>query len=60
MLYEKTQVEEALIIDLCETDFEPKKEIRFGFLDCDYENCIKYTMVEESGYKYNNLFLFKK
>mgnify|MGYP002624818009 FL=1 len=60
MLYDRTQVDEAWMCDICNSIYEPKQEIRFGCLGCDFDICIKCKMVEESGYKYDNLFYSKK
>ncbi len=60
ILYDRTQVDEDWACDICGSTYDKKKEIRFGCSDCDFDICIKCKMVEESGYKYNNLFYSKK
>ena len=48
-----------MVCDICNGEYKEKTEKRFRCEICDFDVCIKCKILEESGYKFNNVFLSK-
>lgn len=59
ILYDKTYADNNWICDICNGEYKEKTEKRFRCEICDFDVCIKCKILEESGYKFNNVFLSK-
>ena len=57
ILYDDTNNITNWKCDICESSYKAKTEKRFRCQNCDFDICIKCKILEESGYKFNNVFL---
>lgn len=58
-LYNSVLKYEGWICDICEEKFEEKTNGRYRCEECDFDICVKCRKLEESGYKFDNIFLSK-
>lgn len=57
ILYDNTNNEADWICNICKGHYINKTEGRFRCDPCDFDICLKCKLLEESGYKFDNLFL---
>ena len=58
-LYDKTDHDTDWICDICKNEYNKKTEGRFRCQNCDFDICLKCRILEESEYKFSNIFLSK-
>jgi hypothetical protein len=58
-LYNSVLNKYGWICDICNKEFEVRSKGRYRCDYCDFDICIKCKMLEESGYKFENIFLSK-
>ena len=56
-LYDKTNDNGNWICDICQNYYNKNREGRFRCTNCDFDICLKCKLLEESGYKFNNIFI---
>ena len=59
ILYDKTNSNSDWNCDICDSSYNAKTEKRFRCENCDFDICMKCKILEEYGYKFNNVFLSK-
>ena len=59
ILVENTYSESNWTCDICNNYYKAKTEKGFRCNNCDFDICIKCRILEDSGYKFNNVFLSK-
>ena len=59
ILNDNTTSESNWRCDICDTYNDAKTEKRFRCENCDFDICIKCKILEESGYRFKNVFLSK-
>lgn len=58
-LYDRTNNDVNWICDICESEYTKKTEGRYQCQNCDFDICLKCRILEESEYKFSNIFLSK-
>lgn len=56
-LYNMVLNSEGWICDICEKTFEVKSNGRYRCHKCDFDICVNCRIIEEKGYKFDNIFV---
>ena len=57
ILYEKTSPDTVWLCDICRNEFKFSNKKKFNCEACDFDICLKCKILEQGGYKFENVYL---